>query len=333
MDKRYQVFVSSTYTDLKDARAKVFQTLMEMDCFPSGMELFPAADEEQFEFIKKVIDDCDYYLVIIGGRYGSITAEGVSYTEKEYEYAIEKGLKVIAFIHENPGKIEADSTELDPELRERLDAFREKLKDGRLVKHWNSADQLAGLVSLSLNKTIKTHPAVGWVRANQIGSGQLLNEVNELRKQNESFRTQLESLRAAETPNVEDLAGLDETISLSGKYYIGSVAYSFTVAMSWNEIFAAISPYLLRHPPEEYVKKILAQTTAAKEKPTSKGGGRHTLEEQDFMTVRIQLLAYKLIAVSYKGSTRGTMALFWTLTPKGHSLMMDRRTVRTEKRD
>jgi hypothetical protein len=47
MDKRYQVFVSSTYADLQHERQRVIQALMEMDCIPSGMELFPAADEEQ----------------------------------------------------------------------------------------------------------------------------------------------------------------------------------------------------------------------------------------------------------------------------------------------
>jgi len=105
MDKRYQVFVSSIYADLREERQHVIQALMEMDCIPSGMELFPAADEEQWQFIKRVIDDCDYYLLIIGGRYGSTTPEGISYTEKEYEYAIEKGIKVIAFLHANPEEI------------------------------------------------------------------------------------------------------------------------------------------------------------------------------------------------------------------------------------
>jgi hypothetical protein len=57
MEKRYQVFVSSTFVDLKDERQKVMQTLMKMDCIPAGMELFPATDEEQFEFIKRIIDD------------------------------------------------------------------------------------------------------------------------------------------------------------------------------------------------------------------------------------------------------------------------------------
>ena len=80
MDKRFQVFISSTYADLKEERQKVIQTVMETDCIPAGMELFPAADEEQWKFIQRVIDDCDYYILIIGGRYGSLTDEGVSYT-------------------------------------------------------------------------------------------------------------------------------------------------------------------------------------------------------------------------------------------------------------
>ena len=99
MNKRYQVFVSSTYADLQQERRKVIQTLMEMDCIPAGMELFPAADDEQWEFIKRVIDDCDYYVLIIGGRYGSLTSEGISYTEKEHNYAMSIGLKVLTILY------------------------------------------------------------------------------------------------------------------------------------------------------------------------------------------------------------------------------------------
>jgi hypothetical protein len=118
MDKRYQVFVSSTYADLQDERRSVIQTLMEMDCIPAGMELFPAADEEQWEFIRRVIDDCDYYLLIIGGRYGSMTAEGISYTELEYDYAIRKGIKVIALLHGDPATLPFGKSEATPEARE-----------------------------------------------------------------------------------------------------------------------------------------------------------------------------------------------------------------------
>src|SRR4030067_399075 len=108
MEKRYQVFVSSTFNDLQDERQEVMQALLELDCIPSGMELFPAANEDQWTLIKKVIDDCDYYIVVVGGRYGSIGPSGISYTEMEYRYALEKDRPIIAFLHRNPGELPAN---------------------------------------------------------------------------------------------------------------------------------------------------------------------------------------------------------------------------------
>ena len=133
MEKRYQVFVSSTYADLKEERQKVIQAVMEMDCIPAGMELFPATDEEQWRFIQRVIDDCDYYILIIGGRYGTLTDDGISYTEKEYDYAISKNLKVLAFVHEKPDDISVSKSDLDLALRKKLNDFREKVSGNRLV--------------------------------------------------------------------------------------------------------------------------------------------------------------------------------------------------------
>jgi hypothetical protein len=57
--------------DLLEERKEVIQALLELDCIPVGMELFPASDDDQWSFIKSVIDDCDYYVLILAGRYGS----------------------------------------------------------------------------------------------------------------------------------------------------------------------------------------------------------------------------------------------------------------------
>jgi hypothetical protein len=66
------------------------QALLELNCMPAGMELFPAANEEQWSWIKRVIDESDYYVVVLAGRYGSIaTSTSLSYTEMEYRYALE----------------------------------------------------------------------------------------------------------------------------------------------------------------------------------------------------------------------------------------------------
>ena len=79
VDKRHQVFVSSTFADLQEERQTVMQVLLEADCIPAGMELFPASGE-LWELIQNVIEESDYYVVILAGRYGSITAEGICMT-------------------------------------------------------------------------------------------------------------------------------------------------------------------------------------------------------------------------------------------------------------
>jgi Domain of unknown function (DUF4062) len=71
MGKVYQVFVSSTYSDLQDERKHVSETLAKAGYIPAGTELFPASNQEQLEFIKRVIDRSDYYVVIVAGKYGS----------------------------------------------------------------------------------------------------------------------------------------------------------------------------------------------------------------------------------------------------------------------
>ena len=105
---------------------------MEMDCIPAGMEIFPAADEEQWAFIKKVINDCDYYILIIGGRYGSLDSSGISYTEKEHDYAMTIGLKILAFLHEVPDEIPVGKSDVDPASQAKLLAFRQRVSTGRL---------------------------------------------------------------------------------------------------------------------------------------------------------------------------------------------------------
>ncbi len=188
MDKRYQIFISSTFSDLKDERNKVMQTIMSLDCIPAGMELFPAMDKEQFEFIKRIIDDCDYYLLIIGARYGSMDENGVSYTEKEYDYAVSKNIPVLAFLHNDLSSIPLNKADLCDELRQKLDTFRKKVEKGRLVQYWKNEDELNAKVAISLPKTIKMFPRVGWVRANLMTNSESLQEINELRKELDKLR-------------------------------------------------------------------------------------------------------------------------------------------------
>lgn len=331
MDKRYQVFVSSTYADLKEERQKVIQTLMEMDCIPSGMELFPAMDEEQWLFIKKIIDDCDYYLLIIGGRYGSLAEDGISYTEKEYDYAIEKGLKVIALIHGDPDSLPVSKTDKNPELSNKLLAFIEKVKTGRLVRFWKKSDELPGLVAVNLSKTIKTYPAIGWVRANSIGSSELLYDINNLRKENEELKKYKENeTKQNDVHTSIELANFEEIFTVHGEYKINyqSSVNDFAIDISWSEIFSLISPYLIEHPSDSAVKSKIGKYILEKE---INSFYECKINEQDFQTIRIQLCAYGLVSATYSPTIKNTMAVFWSLTKAGNRKMIELRTIKKSK--
>lgn len=324
MDKRYQVFISSTYSDLKEERGKVMQTVISLDCIPAGMEFFSAIDAEQLEFIKKIIDDCDYYILIIGGKYGSMTDDGISYTEQEYNYAVSKGIKVLAFLHDNINQLVSDKVELDPQKRAKLEAFRDKVKAGRLVMFWTNADDLNGKVAVSLTKTIKTYPAVGWVRANIPTNFETLQELNELRKEVEELRRH-KAENEAVCDKILDVAGMDEYINMRGTY--GARNWGWEINITWEKIFALISPFFLESQNDSKAQDIIA-------KELTKEAGKDTynakINTQDFQTIKIQMMALGLMRIANAKATTGGQLLFWILTPKGIEYMNRSRVVRTK---
>lgn len=171
MEKKYQIFISSTYEDLKEERKKVQDTILSMYQFPIGMEMFSAADEEQWEIIRETIDSSDYYILIIGHRYGSVIEQGeyagISYTQKEFRYALERKIPVLAFLIDDSVAITPDKMEQDASRREKLEQFKNEVKNGRMVQWWTSKDDLAIKVMNSLNKQIGRKNRPGWIRADR----------------------------------------------------------------------------------------------------------------------------------------------------------------------
>ncbi|GGD35777.1 hypothetical protein GCM10011513_36980 [Franconibacter daqui] len=319
MDKRYQVFVSSTFTDLEEERKHVIQTLMEMDCIPAGMELFPAIDEEQWEFIKKVIDDCDYYLLIIGGRYGSIAEDGLSYTEKEFDYAVEKGLKITVLVHEDPQSLPAKKTEANVEGREKLAKFIEKAQTGRLRRTWSSVKELPGLVALSMSKTIKTYPAIGWVRADKVSNESDLRELIELQRENEELRRKLEENTTSKFNYEGEVAGLESQFNYNYKLspydIFHGASHSGKSSISFSDLFGYLSPFIFKTIDESDVYKkcnfFIDQFVGQPSYSTY-------LNESDFQTVSLQFLALGLIEIN-EGQ--------WCLTDYGKKTMMNLRVI------
>ena len=82
--------------------------------------------------------------------------------KKNMDYAIDNGLKVIALLHEKPDEISSCQVDTDPAPREKLRfVSRKGITTIGWYKFWSKAEQLPGMLALSLQKTIKTYPPVG----------------------------------------------------------------------------------------------------------------------------------------------------------------------------
>ncbi len=193
MDKKYQIFVSSTYEDLKEERDQAIKAILEMGHIPVGMEMFSAADEEQWQLIARQIKETDYYVLIIAHRYGSETPEGLSYTEKEYDFAIENGIPTLGFIIEEKAAWPSDKIDTDERTKGKLDKFKSKVKS-KLVKYWNGKDDLHGKISISLIKAMNTNPRVGWVRTNDAIVPNVTKELTRLSAENSQLREENKQL-------------------------------------------------------------------------------------------------------------------------------------------
>lgn len=256
MDKIYHVFVSSTYSDLKDERKKVSEAIAKSGYVPEGMELFPASSQKQFQFIKRIIDRCDYYVVIVGGRYGTLADDNVSYTELEYEYAIEKSVPRLAFLHRDPDKIESGKSEKRAENIERLQRFRDRLSDSGLVDFWDGPDDLAAKVVIALGQESTLNPGTGWVRGNMAADPNVYQELEAIRKERDDLKNQIVEENfsfpgwlppLAENFNVEFRLEIVKS-SLRGTDRKNNIEFSkdYTVQLNWNLIFSTCANYLYK---------------------------------------------------------------------------------------
>jgi hypothetical protein len=191
-EKRYQVFLSSTYKDLINERDRMLRELARFNYIAAGMEYFPAIDEEQYEYIKAIIDDSDFYVIVVAGRYGTLAPDGLSYCEKEYNYALERGLPVISLLHSDVDSLPASKQEKTPEVRSQLDAFRRRLADRRLAAFWKDETELCLALVGSLAATAKRHPRLGWVRGSERSVEDLLRRIVDLEEENTSLKSTID---------------------------------------------------------------------------------------------------------------------------------------------
>ncbi|RYZ79587.1 MAG: DUF4062 domain-containing protein, partial [Proteobacteria bacterium] len=337
-----------TYTDLVDERREIIQALLELDCIPSGMELFQAADEDSWSLIKSVIDDCDYYIVVIAGRYGSEHPEiGISYTEMEYRYALEKGMPTIAFLHEDISKLKSGVVD-GGETRAKLEDFR-KICEKKQVKYWNGAANLGSAVSRSLIRLIKERPAIGWVRADTLASDEAREQVLKMKEEIDSLKADLTSAKSIYQGDITKLAQGGDPISVKwlGSFksevkdrWGGSPTLNYTISdsISIDIVFKKISPAMVDEVSESEFrirvnaafedqfrdKNIEIEYDDANGVTKKKLAKLYNIRcaDESFQILKVQMMALNLIERGKKRRPPSDKANYWKVTDEGERNMM-----------
>ncbi|WP_161535397.1 DUF4062 domain-containing protein [Bradyrhizobium sp. LCT2] len=321
MDRVFQIFVSSTFADLQEERHLVSNSLAKAGYVPAGMELFPATDQDQFEYIKRIIDRSDYYVVITAGRYGSVAGDGIGFTEKEFDYARSKGIPVLAFLHRNVGSLPIDKSEREETGRTKLKSFNDKLKQGRMIDFWENEHELCTKVVIAVSQAVNLSPGTGWVRGDNAIDPKILQEAEKLRIENAELKQKLANLQGTLVVEFDPLlAGpdteitLDLTTTISNYPSHGHRTESREEHTTFKNIFLAIYDGLLHEPSQATIAQVIGKAFS----PSSVGGmTMTTCSDENSLMIRRQLEALGLIVTASKMSSTGHDYLAWVVTEKG----------------
>jgi len=229
LKRKLQVFVSSTFIDLKEERQSTVEAILNAGHIPAGMELFTAGDESQWNIIKRWIEESDVYMLILGGRYGSIEdISKKSYTHLEYEYAIELGKPFFAIVISDKALDEKVNKEgkkvLELDNQRGLKDFK-KVVTSNMCAFWDDLKD----IKLNVNDSIRdieyryADSLKGWVKADDTHLGASLEELARLSKENNELKSQL-----AFQNNNEEIKMIDflKATKLSNTYKTNTANYT-----------------------------------------------------------------------------------------------------------
>jgi hypothetical protein len=320
---KYQVFVSSTFVDLQVERDKVIQGILELGHIPVGMEMFSAADEEQWQIIARHIDESDYYVVILAHHYGSVVGE-ISYTRKEYEYALSRGVPIIGFIIDPGAPWPGDRMESDPVAIERLAEFK-LLVEQKPVGYWISGDDLYGKSSVALVKAIVASPRVGWVRSSSALGPEVTAEISRLSAENASLRAELAA--ALEVSERENDLALDKLFETLGR---NKVNYSVRVreANGWQAsknhdlafLFRVLSPLMVVEYSTTDVGSLIALNSVIEPEDGSPTPAGEMIPLNEIGAILADYMALGIMTPSVRRHPVADTNEYWSLTELGREL-------------
>ena len=240
MKKKLQIFISSTYIDMKEERQSAVEAILKSGNIPAGMELFTAGNESQLQTIMRWIDESDIYVLLLGGRYGSIEkSSGLSYTEVEYDYAVSQKKPYFSIVITEESlnsKLKVFGKDaIENEEPKKLKDFREKVLSN-IASFYSEKKDIKLAIHETLQDFKERYNFSGWVSGkNALDNEVLLDEnrslrlqIEELNKGNNSDKPISEIITSGSPTTVNDQSDFDDLIEVFTNMIIS------TDQLSWD---------------------------------------------------------------------------------------------------
>lgn len=319
---------------MQGARESLMLPLLEQGLVPTGLESREAETSNNLmPVVQKLIDSSDYFILIVGARYGTLSPMGLSEVHREYIYAATKRKPIIAFIHDNPALLPAAQQPTTQDERVRREDFVRLLEEKVPCHRWTSESALKDVARKVIPNLIREHRAPGWVRADQGGvAGKTVSnsEVASLKARIAALEKERDDFLQQARPPLKTLARGSDQVALDyscNVYEGGDCKLAMVTArLDWDQAFSCVAPLMLNPASEPVMQKALedfisrkALNDVQKDFPRAHAVRNVVMAAHSFNQIKVHLRTLGLISKSSERDNRGLP--LWQLTTHGDNTM------------
>ncbi len=324
LDKRYQVFISTSGSEMQPERIVVSQTLVGMGFFSWGLEQRTPLSTT---FARRQIDDCDYVVVILGSQYGEQSVSGVGYMHLEYIYAVTKQKPIIAFIHEDPDSRDESLHDEKPELREKFKEFRKIImQEVDQIFTYRTMRDLELAVRLNMSQILERYPVLGWVRPQNTQA--LHDEIEALKAKIVQLETSAGTREADPFLNVQKVS-MHEDFAFEYRMYAyqdgNFKELNAMRRMKWAQLLSVLGSAFINPTPEDFFSKCMNEylnetglSDAREEMPRVHAIARAQINVRALHAIKMQMRENDWIVPSGRDDRQ---RMLWKVTPKAKRLL------------
>lgn len=324
LDKRYQVFISTSGADMQPERIILSQTLVGMGFFSWGLEQRTPLSTA---FARRQIDDCDYVVILLGSQYGEQSVSGVGYMHLEYIYAVTKQKPIIVFMHDDPASRDLSLHDATPQLREKFNEFRQLLqKEVDQVFTYRTARELEMAVRLNMSQMLERYPVTGWVRPQNTQA--LHDEIDQLKTklaqaERDTGKREIDPFLSLPKVAMHDVFSFEYRMHA---YQDGNFKeLKVNKNLSWAELLSILGSTFIHPTPEEFFSKRINEylnenglDDARVEMPRAHAVARAQMNIRALHSLKMQMRQNDWIVPSGRDDRQ---RLLWQVTPKAQKLL------------